>query len=116
MEINITNREQLINIFTDFIMRTPHEFIDFPSVEFELSDEYVVKGDETWQPGMDPKNVTMIPEGYILVRVPLRRKQTIYGYYAEMMDKQIEDAEAQLEELKRAKQLYKDLSEANVEE
>ena len=103
-----TNRQELIGMIVSIIERTPEEFIDFDEVEFDIGSEFSVNGsdEEEWVKG---SKVRIHEDGRIVIVIPIIRKASVYAYYADQLDGEIEEAERTVEDLKRVKEIYRAL-------
>lgn len=105
------NKDELINMIARIIYTTPEEFIDFEEVEVDLSHEFSVDGDDesVWYPGC---KVRLHSNGRIVIVIPLKRKASVYAYYADQMDAHIKDAEETVLDLKHRREVYRALGES----
>ena len=103
-----TSKQELIGAIATIIMNTPEEFIDFDEVEFDIGSEFSVDGsdEEEWSEGC---RVRLHKTGQMIFIIPLKRKASVYAYYADQMDGDIEEAQSQVEDLKRKKEIYGDI-------
>lgn len=107
--IGVTSREQLADAIANIIFSTPPEFIQFDEVDIEKGDEYIVDGDpETqWYAGC---GMVLQEEGTIVIRIPLKRKASVYEYHADAVDESIKEAEQRVAEMKIMQELYRDIA------
>jgi hypothetical protein len=105
------NKQELLAMIGTIIQNTPEEFIDFDEVEFDLSSEFTVDGsdEDEWYKGC---RTHLHPEGRIIIVIPVVRKASVYAYYADQLDKDIEEAERMVDDLKRMKEIYHDLGKS----
>lgn len=105
------DRDQLIDLFARVIYATPPEFIDFDNVDFDVGDEIIVDGnpDTEWYDGC---NLTMLDESTMVIRIPIKRKASVYEYHADKMDDEIKDAEGRAEELRLMQKMYRQIADS----
>ena len=110
----VTSREQLIQMFAELVMKTPHEFIDWENVAFDIGDEYVVDGksETLYYSGCRPK---LVADGSYTVTIPIKRRPSVYAYYADGLDDEIEEARQRLKDLELMREVYATLGRTEVE-
>lgn len=106
---NFTSREQLADTIGNLIFSTPPEFIQFDDIDIELGDEIIVDGNpETeWYDGC---KLTLQEEGYIVIRIPLKRRASIYEYHADLLDKEREEFEQRVKDLLLVQKMYRHIA------
>jgi len=105
----ISDRDQLIDLFARLVYATPPEFIDFSEIDIDLGDEMIVDGNpETmWYDGC---KLTLIDDSTYVIRIPVKRKASVYEYHADKMDDEIKDAESRAEELRLMQKMYRQIA------
>lgn len=108
--MKVSNRQELMDTIANIIMSTPEEFIDFENIEFDIGEEFIVDGDpkKEFYPGA---KIELVKETTIVLKVPIHRKPSVYAYYADKLDDDIENRRDAILELDNMKLLYKRLGQ-----
>lgn len=109
------DKNELLAMLAGIINNIPEEFIDFDDIDIDLSHEFTVDGsdEDDWYPGA---KVRFHESGQMIIVIPLERKASVYAYYADRFDAEIEEQERVVEDLKRLKEIYSALGRSDLSE
>ena len=109
--MNITSREQLAETIGNIIFSTPPEFFVFDEIDIDLGDEIIVDGnpDTDWYDGC---KLTLQEDGYIVIRIPLKRRSSVYEYHADLLDKEMKDFEQRVDDLRLMQKMYRHIADS----
>lgn len=108
---NITTREQLAEVIAGIIFSTPPEFILFDEIDIDLGHEMIVDAnpDIQWYKGC---NSVLQEESVYVIRIPLKRKASVYEYHADRLDDEVEEAEQRVKDLHLMQEMYRDIADS----
>jgi len=111
MNANIRDRDQLVDAIARIVFSTPPEFFIWDEIDIDLGHEIIVdqNPDTQWYPGCDP---VLQEESVMVIRIPIRRKASVYEYHADQMDDEIKDTEGRVVELKMMQELYRSIADS----
>jgi hypothetical protein len=109
---SVRTKEQMMELFQRILYSTPTEFIRWDDIDIDLGDEAIVDGDpdKQWD---GTGRISLMEEGFIRIVIPLDRKASVYEYHADQMDKDIESAEQQVENMKKLQRYYREVAVQN---
>ena len=104
----------MISMFQRMVMNTPEEFFQWDDIDFDLGDEYVVdnKPEQEYYPGAEVK---LVEDSIYLIRIPIKRRPSVYAYYADIIDRDIEGLSSQVKDAEQMRALYTILGQAIFE-
>ncbi len=114
VEFKAQNREQLLAIIAGLLRNTPEEFIDFENITFDLGSEFTVDGSDTeeWYPGAKTR---IHAEGRYISNIPIKRKKSVYAYYADSLGKEIEGTKEVAKDLEHTQEMYRALGNGEID-
>jgi len=103
--MKVNNRQELMDTIGNIIMSTPEEFIDFENVEFDIGEEFIIDGDpkKEFYPGA---KVELVKTYTLTFKIPVNRRASVYAYYADKLDDDIDSRKEAIEEMQQLKALY----------
>lgn len=103
--MKVNNRQELMDAIAGVIMGTPEEFIDFENVVFDIGDEFIIDGDpkKEYYPGA---KVELVKTYTMTFKIPVNRRSSVYAYYADRLDDDIDGRKEAIEEMRKLKELY----------